>query len=79
MGGGGGKNKKPKVEEVTMPSAPATPPPPEPVAEAPVVASDHINRRNDRSAKKKGTSALRIDLATGGGGSVGGNGLSIPR
>lgn len=71
------KPKSPKVEKVEMPSAPASPPPAEPVAEAPVIASESATRTRERNAKKKGTSGLRIDLATGGE-QPRANGLSIP-
>lgn len=71
------KSKVPKSKPVEVPSAPASPPPAEPVAEAPVVASESATRTRDRNAKKKGTSGLRIDLATGGEKPTA-NGLSIP-
>ena len=71
------KKKTPKVKPVEIPSAPASPPPAEPVADAPVIATETATRTRDRNAKKKGTSSLRIDLATGGE-RLSGNGLSIP-
>lgn len=72
------KPKTPKVEKVEMPSAPAAPPPPEPVAAAPE-SPEGKKRQAERKAQKRGTGALRIDLGTGGSGSLSAGGLSIPR
>ena len=78
---GGGAPSKPKVVEAPQPQVAATPPPAEEVAEAPVV-NEGAKRQNANSAKRKGTSALRINLNVGGvGGGTGGgtSGLPIPR
>lgn len=70
------KPKTPKIQQVEMPSAPAAPPPPEPIADAPAVA-EGSKRRQERTSKKRGTSALRIDL-TSGSVPLKGSGLSLP-
>jgi hypothetical protein len=79
--GGGGKKKKPKVDNVAMP-APATPaPPPEETAKKALV-EDGASRARDKEAKRRGTSALKIDLNVNPAGTAtpgGGGGLSIPR
>jgi hypothetical protein len=58
---------------------PAPPPPPPPAPEAPptapVIDPAKKNTDNAGAAKKKGTSALRIDLNVGGSGKTG---LNIP-
>lgn len=83
--GGGGKGSKPKVEKTYLPEAPTPAPPPEQTAQAATVGNSDEGslRHRDRDAKKRGTSALRIDLnvapnagtATPGGG----GGLNIPK
>ena len=75
------KPSKPKVVEAPAPTVAATPPPPEETAEAPVI-NEGNKRKNQADSKRKGTSALRIDLNLGGGnmgGAGGTSGLSIPR
>lgn len=58
----------------------ATPPDPEQVATAPDLSKD-AQMKNDTNAKRKGTSALRIQLNVGGmtGGGGGGGGNAAPR
>ena len=72
---------KPKVQQVQAPVVAAAAPEPEETAEAPVV-DEGAKRKTENRAKRKGTSALRIDLSIGGGdmgGSGGSSGLSIPK
>lgn len=83
MGGvfGGSKPSAPAVQQAPAPTVAATPPPPEEVAEAPAI-NEGAKRKNANNSKRKGTSALRIDLSIGGGDMGGGggtSGLSIPR
>ena len=66
MGGIFDKPSKPKVVEAPAPTVAATPPPPEETAEAPVI-NEGNKRKNQADSKRKGTSALRIDLNLGGG------------
>ncbi len=82
--GGGGKKKTPKVDPLTIPAAATPAPPPEPSAQAPTVGGGEEGtlRHKDREAKKRGTSALRIDLnmnAPGAQTPGGGGGLNVPR
>lgn len=85
MGKGGKGASTPKVQEVAAPSVAATPPEPEAVAEAPKI-NDTAKEKRNADSKRRGTSALRIDLNVGGGGATPassgdgatGNGLSIP-
>lgn len=75
------KGSKPKVQQVQAPVVAATPPEPEQTAEAPVV-DEGAKRKNENKARRKGTSALRIDLSIGGGnmgGKGGASGLAIPK
>ena len=78
--GGGGKGSKPEVEKVNIPAAATPAPPPETTAERPVI-NEGAMRRKASDAKKRGSSALRIDLNVQPGTSVpgAGAGLSIPR
>lgn len=81
MGGGGGKGSKPKVEKVEIPQAATPAPPPEAVAERPALDEGRM-RQKSTDAKKRGASALRIDLNVQPGTSVPGSagaGLTIPR
>lgn len=80
MGGGGGKSKSPEVEPVYIPDAPTPAPPPEPAAERPALEEEGLMRRS-RDAKKRGTSALRINLNVQPSTAVpgGGGGLNIPK
>ncbi|WP_291448856.1 hypothetical protein [Desulfovibrio sp.] len=78
---GGGGVSTPEVQQVAAPTVAATPPPAEPVAEAPVT-NEGAKRSKSGETKRKGTSALRINLNLGGGnmGAAGGtSGLSIPQ
>lgn len=76
------KPSTPKVQAAPAPTVAATPPEPEQVAQAPEV-SDSSQMKNTTNNKRKGTSALRIQLNVGGmGGGTSGlgsnkNGLSI--
>lgn len=79
MGFGSSPSYDPPEQQKQAPSIAATPPEPEQVATAPEVSSDS-QTKNTANAKRKGTSALRIQLNVGGmspkvGGT--GNGLSI--
>ena len=69
---------KPKVKSVEPPKTyvAAEAPSPEETAEAPV-AAEAAQTADERRMKRKGTSALKIDLNIGGGGSYG-NGVNIP-
>jgi len=70
---------KPKIPETKMPETPKAPPAPEKVAEAPEMSEAVVDRERsgkDAKAKKKGTSALRIDLAVN---QPSGNGLTVPQ
>lgn len=67
---------KPKIPETKMPETPKAPPEPEKVAEAPEMPVDREREGKDVKAKKKGTSALRIDLAVN---QPSGNGLTVPQ
>lgn len=77
---GGGGVSTPEVQPVAAPTVAATPPPAEPVAEAPVT-NEGTKRSNSGETKRKGTSALKINLNLGGGMSTAGgtSGLSIPQ
>lgn len=68
------KPKMPKIPEATPVTPPPIAPPPEQVAEAPDVA-EGMKRRAAQAAKKRGVSALRIDLNV----PSGRNSLNIPR
>lgn len=77
----GGTPSAPKAPPAQAPQVAATPPPPETVAEAPAV-NEGSKRKNQAIGKRKGTSALRINLHLGGvntGGDGGASGLAIPR
>ena len=80
MGGGGGKGSKPEIKKVDIPAAATPAPPPETVAERPDT-NEGAMRRKASDAKKRGSSALRIDLNVQPSTSVpgAGAGLSIPR
>lgn len=73
---------KPKTPQATTPTiveTPPTPPTPEPSAESPVTAEGAGRTAagdEGANAKKKGTSALRIDVNLA---QPGGKGLNIPR
>lgn len=73
----------PKPAPVVKAEAPAPPaPPPEPIPTAPVLneAGNANKSANDLTvSRRKGTSALRIDLNVPGADASGSNGLSIPR
>lgn len=72
----------PEVQPAKAPVVAATPPEPEQVATAPTV-SDNSQMKSNTNSKRKGTSALRIQLNVGGMGNTAAglgsnkNGLSI--
>ena len=68
---------KPKVKQVEPPKTyvAAEAPAPEETAEAPV-AAEAAQTAEERRLKRKGTSALKIDLNIGG--ASNGNGVNIP-
>ncbi|MDM8214771.1 hypothetical protein QUW15_01120 [Desulfovibrio piger] len=83
--GGGGKYSAPSVQSAPAPTVAATPPEPEETAEAPEMSETARNQESN-SGRRRGASALRIDLNVGGVGGAGsygngggGNGLSLPR
>jgi hypothetical protein len=80
-GGGGGKGGSVKQAKVEAPQVQNVAPPPATVAEAPIV-NEQTRDFTQTQNKRKGASALRIDLNLGGSGGSGGgrtgSGLVIP-